>query len=231
MTGRGVVAVALAAAGCGHVGFDRSADTAADGGGDGGGGGGDGMQAAAPLGGLTDNFDSGSLAAFWTPYVDSPSTYQLTGGQLVLDLAANVAGVYVGTQVLTTNDLHEHAATIEAVTSTATNNCGCYLILATTDGSQAVGLVENSGMLEARIGNSNFVTIPYDPVAHLWWQIVEHAGTTTWQASPDGRTWTAFASTATMAFESAIQVNLGGGTQGSTASPGQCIYDNFDLPP
>jgi len=235
MSVRVAVAVALALAGCGHVGFDpnRSGTTdgsSGDGGGGGGGGGGDASDVAFPaLGGQTDNFESTTLSGIWNPYADAPSTYGVAGGQLQLQLGANASGVYVGVLTSGTDDLREHAATIEAVTSTPSTNCGCYLEV--TDGTHSVDLVENSGELEARVDNSPFMSIAYVPAVHVWWQMFDHAGTTTWQTSPDGHTWTVLATMPTMGFESTVHVNLGGGADNASAAPGTCVFDNFNLPP
>jgi hypothetical protein len=226
----GRCAVALAIVGCGRVGFDSAPVPP---GGDGGPSSGDGDGSAAaglpPIGGLSDNFDSPTLASFWSAYADAPSQYQLASGQLQLTLASDVSGAYVGVVTNGTYDVREHAATLEAIQPTTANNCGCYFQL--EGPSNNVGLVENSGVLQARIDNTTFVSMPYDPVQHRWWQLSEHAGTTTWSVSPDGVTWNVFATAATTSFESAVDINLGGGTQALVGSPGSCVYDNFDLPP
>ncbi len=40
-------------------------------------------------------------------------------------------------------------------------------------------------------------TVAYDALAHRWWRMVESAGTTSFQVSPDGAAWSTIASTDT----------------------------------
>jgi hypothetical protein len=77
-------------------------------------------------------------------------------------------------------------------------------------------------------------TIPYDPVAHAWWQLRESNGTIYAETSPDSITWNVVVTTPT-ALYSALSPGFlefdAGRSNGSGAKPGSYAYvDNVNVP-
>lgn len=72
-------------------------------------------------------------------------------------------------------------------------------------------------------------SLPYDATAHRWWQLREEAGTTYWETSPDGQTWTSHATrqSAQLFPMDLLQIEHGANTEGGEASPGSAHFDNL----
>jgi hypothetical protein len=74
-------------------------------------------------------------------------------------------------------------------------------------------------------------TIPYDAVQHRWWQF-RHAGTTLFfEVSPDARTWSVAASTASPSWIDGVSVEFFGIAFGNGAPGGTIIFDNLNVEP
>lgn len=61
------------------------------------------------------------------------------------------------------------------------------------DNSNAASVIASDGWLYLRLrdgGTATNVTLTYDPVEHRYWRVVEEDGSTLWQTSPNGSTWT-----------------------------------------
>lgn len=67
----------------------------------------------------------------------------------------------------------------------------------------------SNGALVGRVtGAPADAAIPYDPVAHRWWQIREAAGQLYWETSPDAITWTTHSTRPTPAFARWAKISL-----------------------
>jgi hypothetical protein len=74
-------------------------------------------------------------------------------------------------------------------------------------------------------------TIPYDPIAHRWWRFRESQGTTTFDTSPDGKTWKTRYSIPTPGFLTEVRVNILVGAVEASAVGGTAIFDNLNITP
>jgi hypothetical protein len=78
--------------------------------------------------------------------------------------------------------------------------------------------------------NTSVFSTTYDPVNHLWLRLREAAGTTFYDTSPDGHTWTNFASTPNVAWDIAhIAVGFTSGYYGTEAAADTFI-DSVNFP-
>lgn len=198
MVSRGIVAIALCVSACGRLDFDVTAD-----GGDGSSTG-DGMTAtadASPCLGtshlITDNFDDGVLdASLWgRSYQDVTSRHAEVNGQLEFQLSAGVTFDYAGYVSTSLYDYGDDRVFVEVVKANSELEGNALLLLNTTDAHTDGPSVEfEAGNLLVRIRIADVIydraTMPYDPIAHRWWQIRERAGRTYWETSPDGIAWT-----------------------------------------
>ncbi len=75
-------------------------------------------------------------------------------------------------------------------------------------------------------------TLTYSPSTHAWWQIREKGGTTYWETSSDGITWTTRASTANKITMTALTVDLAATSFGvdSGLTDFKFRYFNYPLP-
>jgi hypothetical protein len=221
--------VAAVVSACGRLGFEAASDASGPGDGSGDSSGGGSAVAIAPA----DDFNDGTLAAFWNTYEDTApgSTYAEVNGGLDITLATNVAGSYAGYVTATPYTLRDNAVTIELVQrANPILGGGCYLSLVTTDQSQSIDVGIESDGVSASQNAVAFATIPYGPETR-WLRMRELGGTVLWQVSPDGVAWTTYATLARPGFVDAVTINLGGGTYNAVSGLGDCVFDNFDKPP
>lgn len=196
MRSRAVVVIALASSGCGRFGFD-----VVDLGDAGPHGDGSIADVAPPCLGtshlLVDNFDDNAYdAAKWgNAYQDATSRYAEVDGRLELQLSAGVTFDYTGYVSSDLYDYKEDRVFVEVVKGSSQIEGNTLLLLNTTlDHTDGPSVELDTGTLKMRMRIADVirdrVTIPYDPVAHRWWQIRERAGRTYWETSPDGVAWT-----------------------------------------
>jgi hypothetical protein len=192
---------------------------------------------ARPCGGtthtITDNFDDNARnTTLWgNAYSDMLTTYAESGGRVVITLGASSpddwAG-YVTTQSYQLADDRVYVEVPQITTGASTNTVlGLFTSVAITDGPSIESEV-NTLQFRRRIGGQIFDrgSVPYSPTEQRWWQIRERGGTTYWETSHDGVTWTVGHQEATA--ETAVFITLSAGTNTVTASPGTAIFDNFN---
>lgn len=80
------------------------------------------------------------------------------------------------------------------------------------------------------VRSSRSAAVTYDPVQHKVLRLREDNGTTSWETSADGTTFTVLASQPDPLDVTGIQVILESGTFASAPAPGIARYDNFDTP-
>jgi hypothetical protein len=79
---------------------------------------------------------------------------------------------------------------------------------------------------------STTCSLPYDPVAHKFWQLAESGGMLSFQISPDGTTWTTLHAQAPPFSLVGVELSIGAGTNAAVAAPGTAEFSTFDqLPP
>ncbi len=188
MVSRAFVVISLLASACGRLGFD-----VADG------GAGDGPEAPC-LGTshlLVDNFDDGVFdgVTWGKSYEDTTSKHVEINGRLELQLSGGVTFDYTGYVSTNLYDYGDDRVFVEVVKANTQLEGNALLLLNTTvDHTDGPSVEFEAGMIMMRVRIADVIfdraTMPYDPVAHRWWQIRERAGRTYWETSPDGVTWT-----------------------------------------
>jgi hypothetical protein len=75
-------------------------------------------------------------------------------------------------------------------------------------------------------------TVPYDPVAHRWWQLRESGGTLYWEVSHDGKRWsTLFSkSSANLTYLTSVPIYFRALTNNPTPIPGVALFGAFNAP-
>lgn len=225
-------------AGCGRLGFDAtgasSVDDATDGNGTGdGNGSGDGP--ASNCGGtvhtLVDDFGDGVTASAFTTFCDSPIVMAESGGELVVTLAANQPPERLcGYRSATTHDLRDSRIFIEVLeVPNPQAQAALYLLDAQYNGFGISREGTTLVMSKWLANNQMYLTNPeYNATQFRWWQIRESAGTTYWETSTDGTSWTVRASEPTPFAATGLTVYLQTRMWQSEPNPGVARFDNLN---
>jgi len=192
--------------------------------------------AAPAMSTLTDNFDDNSEnGSIWPGSYNSSATRAETGGQLVITLANLTGGSNYCGYVSAAYNMTSDAAYVQVaqVGNTATGaDTGIQLNYTSSD---FVNWIEEAGTLfaEKTVAGVNTVvgSFAYNASTHAWWRIRESAGTTFWDTSTDGSSWTNRFSAANPIPVTSLQVNVFAGTYQSETSPGTAKFDNFNTVP
>jgi len=197
-------------------------------------GGGAPMGNYCPTSSLKDDFDDGVTAHLWDrSYDGNGCTYMEAGGELVI-MPAMTTSEYCGYGSAMGYDLTSSAATVEIKqTPDTAKDTATYLTLETEQGILEIGQegtdiamrYEKPGM------TADLAVIPYDPVAHRWWRIREQNGTTYWETSANGMTWTIRAQAPNPVSITTVDVYLIAGTGSAVMTPGEAHFDNFNIGP
>ena len=184
--------------------------------------------------GVADNFDDGVTGPQWTSYAVAPAAIAEVGGVVSITLAPNVTGNHYAGYLSMLLDVRDHCESIELVAVPNSSGPVEIAFTVTTSTTMTTGLVVGGGNLEAftRFGATYTAlsTVPFDPVAHQFVRIRESGGTTFWETSPDGASFTPQASGPTPFDFSAVDIEFDAGTYGVIANPGPAAFDDFDLP-
>lgn len=181
-----------------------------------------GPDALVPCGGtshlLTDDFDDGVFdpATWGNAFAAGTSTYAETGGRFVVTVPAG-EGSYAGYESTDAYDLREDRAFVE-VARVPVQSVALLQVFATPGTTLGLAVEYERGILLARKRESGLTVLadlPYDPVAHRWWQVREKAGVVYFETSPDGAAWTTFHQMATPFDLSASYLTLSAGGNNS----------------
>lgn len=175
---------------------------------------------------LTDSFPGSSLSGQWGSY----GTVSVSGRQAALSATTSESGIYSAAGRMLTG------SHMLARVTPYTGGGGPYFnFQATVDGGTGgAGIQYNAGSLRAyTISSGGAVTtlasITYDATAHAWWRIRESAGTTYFDTSPDGSSWTNRWSAASPVAYDSMLAQAGAGTGSGTA--GNAYVADFNVPP
>jgi hypothetical protein len=173
-----------------------------------------------PLGGFTDDFSDGSISASWTT---SGATVSETGGVLQISGSA-----LAHLRSAVTYDMTGKTVRVQFVNPPANNaNNGQQLLVATSDAFTNYYMVQQvNGTLQFIRNGSSLFSVAYNSSTHLWMQIRHSAGTTYFDTSSDGVTFTNRHSTATTLTITAMYIYMRKYHGGGGASTYQ--WDNFD---
>ncbi len=212
--------------GCGRLGF--SGREGGDGGGD------DAAPATCTALAITDDFEDGVTGPQWTEYGDQGVTVAETGGELQITLAANLPNAHYGGYVSTSKvDLRDHCFFVTEVSVPAQMG-PLEMQMSVRSGALYTGYSLGNGNLQAFTNFNGAITVlaslPYDPVAQHVVRVREAGGTTSWDISSDGVTYTNVLSAPTPFDFSSVLVLIDAGTYDVATNPGTAVFDNFDLP-
>jgi hypothetical protein len=192
---------------------------------------------ARPCGGtthtVTENFDDNmrNVALWGNAYMDTLTAYAETGGRLVINLGVSSANDWAGYISTTGYQLANDRAFVEVpqVSSPGTNTV--FLLFASLAFNDGPSIESEGNRLEfrRRVGGAimDRADVIYNSTAHRWWQIRESNGTTYWELSPDGTTWTT-AYQEPSASNTTAFITLVAGTNSAIPSPGAAIFDNLN---
>jgi hypothetical protein len=189
------------------------------------------------IGTLSDNFNDNSIdGTKWTSFHTGTSTIAETGGEAVATPGSSTATVgYAGYTSLNSYDLTGDAAYIKVATNVnAAAGAQSYFKLS-KDSSNVVQWIYENGTLKPQktvAGTTSDITagVTYNSTTHAWWRIRESSGTTFFDYSSDGSSWTNHTSLSNPFTITAVKVEFAAGTYQSVASPGAAHYDNFNMP-
>ena len=86
-------------------------------------------------------------------------------------------------------------------------------------------------LFRSDVGGVNDTTsATFNPTTDRWWRIRESGGTTFWDTSPDGANWTTRKTKGSVSALSTVVVKIRAGQYASSTSPGDAIFDSFNLP-
>jgi hypothetical protein len=185
---------------------------------------------------LADDFNDGVRAPVWSySYQDSGTTTSEASGALAITLASGAAGShYAGYESSPYFDLRDSHLYVKVpkMVSVATSAQAYMTVTHASSPSDRLLIIQEHGQLTfvADVGGTemDLASIPYDPVAHLWWQIRESGGMTYWETSTDGAMWTPRAMMADPIDLSLVEVDLAAGTYQAVTNPGQVQFDDLN---
>lgn len=189
------------------------------------------------IGTLSDNFNDNSIdGTKWASFHTGTSSIAETGGEAVATPGSSTATVgYAGYTSLNSYDLTGDAAYIKVATNVnAAAGAQSYFKLS-KDSSNVVQWIYENGTLKPQktvAGTTSDITagVTYNSTTHAWWRIRESSGTTFFDYSSDGSSWTNHTSLSNPFTITAVKVEFAAGTYQSVASPGAAHYDNFNTP-
>jgi hypothetical protein len=229
---RALVVVGLVAA-CGRIGFpDRSGDAGAGDTADTGDAGGSTLCGTTLV--LADAFSGTTPGPQWYPFSHGGVTPAQGSGELVITLPATTAAGsnYGGYDSARRFDLRGSRTFVEVNQTVSAAGHAQTDFSADGPKGESLSVSEEAGMLYATFYNGMSTTtlgsMPYDPVAHHWWQMRESQGTVYFETSPDGVTFTPFAMTPTPAFAPFVDVLMDSGTYQAETSTGVGRFANLN---
>lgn len=179
---------------------------------------------------LQDNFnDNVRDASKWTSF---GTLVAETNGEL--QLTTQLGGGYKGYTSLATFDLTGSYFSVEVINAgnQALNSLEVALFGMKDSNNNVFWLISgNLIMAYKKVGGTvtQLATAAYLPAAHKFFRIRELSGTTFWEYSSDGLTWTALHSAANPFVITALFLELSTGTWNTEAAVTTAVFDNFNL--
>lgn len=175
---------------------------------------------------LTDSFVTASSAR-WGGYGANPS---VSSGQLSITPTGSYPGIYSAV----TYDLVASYVMIQLVQPPNTGNgsLSTYMNVQVSSGNQEEIGWDNGHLVfrEQVAGVNSDTSIAYNASIHKWLRIREASGTVFWETSADSLNWTVRRSKVSgIGTLSAVTINIYAGFWGTELSPGQVLFDNFNI--
>jgi hypothetical protein len=186
---------------------------------------------------LLDNFNDNSIDTGNWPnnftYGDASATYAETGGEAKITFPTAGTGSGAGFQSALLDATNSFAYVKVTEVGSVSTNAKTMLVLE-LDSNNSVQIVQRNGSLHfykyvAGIETDVVSAITYNSSTHAWWRIRENSGTTYWDTSSDGVTWTNMASTANPIAMTSVKIGLYGTTYQAETSPGIARFDNVNM--
>lgn len=186
-----------------------------------------------PIAQITDGFDSAVDPVKWP---NSFGTYSAVGGRgrVACDTGYNAISSAL------TYTLHESELTLQAFAPAAggaTTEAWSQILIKSIVGGTDLGfeLRMTTGELVAfsRVGYFDAAAVyeTYSSTDHAWLRVRETGGTTYWDVSPDGSTWTNLRSDTSPAWVGDLDLELQLIAHRSDGTPDFAEFDNVNLPP
>lgn len=175
---------------------------------------------------LIDSFASASSAR-WGGYGSNPS---VASNQLSIV----PTGAYPGIYSAVTYDLTSSYVMVQLVQAPNVGNgsISTFMNVQVSSGNQEEIGWENGQLVfrEQVSGVNSDTSVAYNATNHKWLRIREASGTVYWETSADSLNWSLQRSKASgIGVLSVVTVNLYAGFWGSEPTPGQALFDNFNI--
>jgi len=173
-----------------------------------------------PCGGpstIHDDFGAAATSDHWYAWGAGSGVLEQRGGAVHFTPIPDAGMGYSSRPAV---NFHEDRLTTEMTFNGVDSSQVSASMVLRRDEGNLLGFHYQSGMLyfQTYVGGSDTVgtPIPYDPVAHRWWQLREEAGTVYWETSADGLSWTPQHSIGTPAFADVVWIDLLAWNSGTT---------------
>ncbi|HEY0018892.1 MAG TPA: vanadium-dependent haloperoxidase [Longimicrobium sp.] len=178
---------------------------------------------------LVDNFnDDTTDTALWTV---AGTVATETNGRVQIRPPGNQAGYYTYASSVT-YDLTESQMRVEIVTASTSPGVATGLAASIT-GNDYILIWVKDGYVESMQGvggvSSILRRVPYDPAAHRWLRLSEWTGTTFWEVSADGSTWTVLHQAPDPIPLTSVLLEFGVRVTTVVTAPGFAAFDNFNV--
>jgi hypothetical protein len=223
------VVVLVAFAACGRIGFGAVSGDGGDGDDDGGSGSGSGSDLAGTCldPGYGDTFDEILPCKAFGMVQASNGNMSITNGVLTLTPNANVA-TSLGCQRI--SGAFGAAGTFIEISQVLPDPGQTLLSITGMTNGYTAGFIEQAGLLSFTDSSGALVMHNYSPTLDRWWRIRPAGGAMLAETSPDGKTWTRFAST-TAAAPSTVSIAAYVQTDTNDAAPGSAVFQGIDVCP
>jgi hypothetical protein len=164
-----------------------------------------GCVATEQSGPFTSNYDAGQPATL-DVFVTDPGVAVFQDGVLKLIPAPGPPGQYASAHTKVADNFSRRRIATEVPTMVNTGrSIDVYMsIYSATDGGTflEISQFKNSIRANSWVGlvKTELFSMPFDPVAHRWWQLRETAGTVAFETSANGINWTPLTTTPTPAW-------------------------------
>lgn len=192
-----------------------------------------------PMARLADDFDDGVRSRRWQRTGTGAESHGMEyGGQLVIDLAKDIAGAayeYVSGQPYDLSGAASWVRLIQPADPPAT----AYLMFEATEGWLRFELADDGmepAMVKARYRvngvDTDLQAVSYVAAQHQYWRMRDDGGRLVWELSADGASYEVFASVQPAPFPiDALTVRIGGTTPVANPNPGDLIFDDYNVTP
>jgi hypothetical protein len=182
---------------------------------------------------LTDDFGDGVEDTRWAYSFASNGTARAeVGGRLRLTLNEVATSAYAGRESTHHYDLRESRAWVEVPTVPNGATFAQAAFILGRDGQDRLSILYEQDDLHFRYEASDVIqplgSVPYDSMAHRYWQLRAAGTTVYWETSPDGVNWTERAMADPPFALDHLRIILTAGTYALETAPGVAEFDNLN---